>query len=112
MGELCSPSRCCQHQRPSREVTFPMLVPEPPVERRTSAVVNERGSTWTGPVSVVVIVTRSTSSPESSASAALARGRGTLQCCLLGFGVMADTSAVESAKSQGLGGLFHSCRYV
>ena len=33
-----------------------MLVPAPPVARRTSAVVNESGSTWTSAVAALVIV--------------------------------------------------------
>src|SRR5258708_3386797 len=90
-----------------------MLVPAPPVARRTSASVNESGTTWTSPVAgVIVMVTRTSSWPGCSLRPAGCEVDAQSRSCLLGFGHMARTSAVQSAKSATQGGLFHSWRYV
>src|SRR3954469_25208761 len=88
MGELCSPSRCCQNQRPLLAPTRPMLTAAgPPRLRRTSAELGVMTTTWGGSAVEVKGIT-------------------------IGFGAMADLSAGQGVGERASSGLFHNWRYV
>src|SRR3954466_1115425 len=93
IGELCSPSRCCQYQRPHALATLPMLTVAPLRSRRTSAVLIDSGTIRS---SLVMFGGSS-------------RRRRTLRRRLRR---MADITADQQVEKTPQRGLFHNWRYV